>query len=79
MNIIELNNCFVQPQAILAISASRYFNMEVAMKATDPLQDFYEPSIKVTLVGDEKREWTFENEQARDERLAAIVEQMRKA
>ncbi|MGI4819867.1 MAG: hypothetical protein ACRYFV_01540 [Janthinobacterium lividum] len=82
MNLIELNaSCFVQPPAILAIAASRLLNMSAAQAATagDLDREIYDYSIKVTLLGGEKLEWPFASKQARDERLAAIVEQMRQA
>lgn len=75
MQFIELDNCFVQPQAILVIAASSFFDL----LGPEYSSGHWVPSIKITLIGDEKRELAFENEEARDKRLSTIMEVLRSA
>ncbi|TDN39841.1 hypothetical protein E4631_23320 [Hymenobacter sp. UV11] len=80
MTLIELDNCFVQPQAILKISADSHYNSVVeAAQARFRNEDASIPVINVTLVGDEKRMLRFETKEARDERFSALHDELKKA
>jgi len=85
MNLIELDNCFVQPRAILTISADDFFDESTYQLGGIDKDD---PSnydwgwvfvINVILLHRQKRTLRFANKADRDARFAEIVAQLKNA
>jgi hypothetical protein len=84
VNIIELDNCFVQSQAILTIAIDRaYYPGDYKLLFPDVPEEEdrwgWLHVINVFLLHQEKRILLFENAASRDKRFAEIVEQMKEA
>jgi hypothetical protein len=84
MNLVDLNNCFVQPKAVLTITSEDYFDeflAEVHLKAGGTLSDGWGwfKVINVVFTNHKTHMIRFTDEAERDARFAEIVEQLKNA